>query len=367
MTSRTNTDGHRRSLTVRDIEIAGTALSGSSPQRVSTEPQIPPHQPKAATATYLCRAAHRAPSSYFWKGCYASIDSTPGISARGHGSGPGDKRAHGRVRVHRPATPTVPPRPWVTLCLKLKRMPEHRRIRCHYPPAPRLASPARLAAQAQRTPSISEISIPTHPSAPAGIVAGRRRVVVHRELRQQDRTRHHGGPVHRVRHPDQRLRAGPNHRRADGRAVVHRGGRQQDRADHHLRDHHPITLPTNDAYPWGITTGSDGALWFVEELGDQIGRISTSGTITEYALPTSGTYPMYITTGSDNNLGSPSRSETASGGSPPAERSLNSLSRPPARCPSGSPRARRQSVVHRRQRKGQQRHHHRHLHRIHAR
>ena len=46
--------------------------------------------------------------------------------------------------------PFRPERPWVKLCLKLKQMPQHRRIKCHFPPAPRGPQAARLAAEAGR-------------------------------------------------------------------------------------------------------------------------------------------------------------------------------------------------------------------------
>jgi virginiamycin B lyase len=54
--------------------------------------------------------------------------------------------------------------------------------------------------------------------------------------------------------------------------------------------------------PWGITTGPDGALWFTEEQGNKIGRITTTGTTTEYPMPMAGTYPTAITAGPDGAL-----------------------------------------------------------------
>ncbi len=47
------------------------------------------------------------------------------------------------------------------------------------------------------------------------------------------------------------------------------------------------------------TVGPDGALWFAEQNGNQIGRIATSGNITEFG-PASG--PERITMGPDGNL-----------------------------------------------------------------
>jgi virginiamycin B lyase len=60
--------------------------------------------------------------------------------------------------------------------------------------------------------------------------------------------------------------------------------------------------PTADAQPSEITSGPDGALWFTEYNANKIGRITTNGTITEYPVPTSGGKPLGITSGPDNAL-----------------------------------------------------------------
>jgi len=57
--------------------------------------------------------------------------------------------------------------------------------------------------------------------------------------------------------------------------------------------------------PLAITAGPDGNLWFTEILqngGSSIGRITTSGKITEFPLPSANTLPSSITAGSDGNL-----------------------------------------------------------------
>ncbi len=63
-------------------------------------------------------------------------------------------------------------------------------------------------------------------------------------------------------------------------------------------------LPFESA-PSGITVGPDGNLWFTEGEGPEkkswVGKITTSGTATEYSLP-EGSKPLYITAGSDGNL-----------------------------------------------------------------
>ena len=49
---------------------------------------------------------------------------------------------------------------------------------------------------------------------------------------------------------------------------------------------HGDSVPTPNSQPAGITVGPDGALWFTEENGHKIGRITTDGAITEYQIPT---------------------------------------------------------------------------------
>ena len=61
-------------------------------------------------------------------------------------------------------------------------------------------------------------------------------------------------------------------------------------------------IPTIGAGPYGITAGPDGALWFTEFYGNQIGRITTDGVVTEYPLPTSSSEPRWIASGPDGAL-----------------------------------------------------------------
>jgi streptogramin lyase len=61
-----------------------------------------------------------------------------------------------------------------------------------------------------------------------------------------------------------------------------------------------FTVPTQNSLPTGITAGPDGNLWFTEQSANKIGRITTSGTfLTEFS---SGPAPFGITTGADGNL-----------------------------------------------------------------
>jgi RHS repeat-associated protein len=56
-----------------------------------------------------------------------------------------------------------------------------------------------------------------------------------------------------------------------------------------------------ESTPVGIAAGPDGNLWFTDSHTAKIGKITTSGTITEYALP-SGSDPHGIIEGPDKNL-----------------------------------------------------------------
>jgi virginiamycin B lyase len=58
--------------------------------------------------------------------------------------------------------------------------------------------------------------------------------------------------------------------------------------------------------PWGITKGSDGALWFTEgtsaDGSNKIGRITTSGTITEFPIAVTLILQQGIAAGPDGAL-----------------------------------------------------------------
>jgi hypothetical protein len=57
------------------------------------------------------------------------------------------------------------------------------------------------------------------------------------------------------------------------------------------------------AVPTGIANGPDGRLWFTEASSNQIGRITTSGVVTEFTTGiTAGSSPNAITAGPDGNL-----------------------------------------------------------------
>jgi virginiamycin B lyase len=51
-----------------------------------------------------------------------------------------------------------------------------------------------------------------------------------------------------------------------------------------------------------IVTGPDKNLWFTEDTGNRIGRITTSGVITEFPIPTANCWPRSLLVGADGNL-----------------------------------------------------------------
>ena len=61
-------------------------------------------------------------------------------------------------------------------------------------------------------------------------------------------------------------------------------------------------VPTASSYPRGIVTGPDGALWFTEPGANKIGRITTTGVITEFLVGGIGTFYGWITVGPDGAL-----------------------------------------------------------------
>jgi streptogramin lyase len=64
---------------------------------------------------------------------------------------------------------------------------------------------------------------------------------------------------------------------------------------------YPLPLGIN-ADPNGIAAGPDGNIWFTDEAANSIGKITTSGAVTEYPIPSASADPWGITTGPDGNL-----------------------------------------------------------------
>lgn len=84
-------------------------------------------------------------------------------------------------------------------------------------------------------------------------------------------------------------RANINRGWARRRTLVYRKWKQQNRANHDRGAITVFTIPTSSSAPDGIALGPDGAMWFTESAGNKIGRITMSGAIT--SEPTS--FPCY--------------------------------------------------------------------------
>ena len=61
-----------------------------------------------------------------------------------------------------------------------------------------------------------------------------------------------------------------------------------------------FAIPTPNSNPANIIVGGDGALWFTES--NKIGRVTTTGTVTEFTIPTSNAGPLDLTLGADSNV-----------------------------------------------------------------
>ena len=93
-----------------------------------------------------------------------------------------------------------------------------------------------------------------------------------------------------------RVRSGPA-------SLVLRERHIQDRADESRRRQlRRVRHADAESKPIGITPAADGALWFCENAGNRIGRITTAGAITEFPVPTPGAGPDGIVAGPDGNL-----------------------------------------------------------------
>jgi streptogramin lyase len=61
-------------------------------------------------------------------------------------------------------------------------------------------------------------------------------------------------------------------------------------------------VPTVNGQPFALTGGPDGNVWFTEENGNAIGRITPTGVVTEFPIPTASSHPEGITTGPDGSF-----------------------------------------------------------------
>lgn len=68
---------------------------------------------------------------------------------------------------------------------------------------------------------------------------------------------------------------------------------------------HEFDLPAPFGDPIALTSGRDGAIWFVDFQANRVGRLTTAGELTSLDIPSanpSGAYPADIVTGPDGNV-----------------------------------------------------------------
>jgi uncharacterized repeat protein (TIGR01451 family) len=63
-----------------------------------------------------------------------------------------------------------------------------------------------------------------------------------------------------------------------------------------------ILHSASSSSPWRLAAGPDGNLWFTEQTGNKIGRLTPEGTVTEFAVPIAKAGPGEITGGPDGNV-----------------------------------------------------------------
>src|SRR5437588_8693910 len=61
-------------------------------------------------------------------------------------------------------------------------------------------------------------------------------------------------------------------------------------------------VPTQNSVPDYIVGGPDGNLWFTEQQGNKIAKMTTAGLVTEFPVPTASSGPHGIVVGPDGNL-----------------------------------------------------------------
>ena len=134
--------------------------------------------------------------------------------------------------------------------------------------------------------SITEFPLPTAGSFPYQITAGPDGNLWFTQYNAEPHRTHHAGRRrHRVSSSDRQQQAAGNRAGPGRQPLVHRTPEQQDRAHHAGRRRSPSSRAATRR-PWGIAAGPDGNLWFTEEVGDKIGRITPVGAVTEFPVPT---------------------------------------------------------------------------------
>lgn len=70
-----------------------------------------------------------------------------------------------------------------------------------------------------------------------------------------------------------------------------------------------LPVPTEHGWPWGIAAGSEGDMWFTESGGSKIGQVAPDGQIKEFHLSSLAGGPEGIAAGPDGDIWFTERSE----------------------------------------------------------
>ena len=117
---------------------------------------------------------------------------------------------------------------------------------------------------------------------------------------QFDRADHDVGAGHELHRP-RHLGPAAHHGRARRRAVVHELRSTTRSVGSRRRAWSPSTTASSILAPQGITVGPDGALWFTNAYNNSIGRITTSGAVSNFTGPSISS-PSGIAAGPDGAL-----------------------------------------------------------------
>jgi len=63
-----------------------------------------------------------------------------------------------------------------------------------------------------------------------------------------------------------------------------------------------IAHDASSSAPWRLAAGPDGNIWFIEQSGNEIGRLTPEGSATEFKIPTERSLPAGICAGPDGNV-----------------------------------------------------------------
>jgi len=94
----------------------------------------------------------------------------------------------------------------------------------------------------------------------------------------------------------------PGSSRAGRQPLVRRNERKQDRPHYSVGRYDRVRDPDGQQPSGRRSIRLDGNVWFTEQIGNKIGRITTGGTFTEFPVPTAACQPQGVASGPDGNI-----------------------------------------------------------------